>query len=81
MDGATEQLMQPSDNAKALCYGDDRFTGKKPDEKTLEKLAAICRDCEMFFECEEWAETFKARDEDDYPVGATEVFAAGGWRE
>lgn len=81
MRGATEQLMQPHHKVRALCYGDPAFTGHEPSDGVKQKLAAICRECEIFFQCLEWAETFKARDEDEYPIGATQVFAAGEWRQ
>jgi hypothetical protein len=64
--------------SRALCWGDPRFTGDKPDKETQKNLSLICKECEMFFECLEWAETFQV---EDGPAGAVEVFAAGEWRE
>lgn len=53
----------------ANCLGDERFTGNKPDEQALAELERICKSCEVFTECLEWAEEYQV----------TEVFAAGEW--
>ena len=32
--------------SRALCWGDPRFTGDKPDKETQKNLSLICKECE-----------------------------------
>lgn len=56
----------------AACVGDPRFTQKDPPGPVEAKqLSDICRDCDVFFECLEFHEQWRA----------TAVFAHGEWRD
>lgn len=55
----------------AACLGDPRFTQKEPpDPSQARQLSAICRDCDVFFDCLKFHEE----------CSAIAVFAHGEWR-
>lgn len=69
---------RPEDwQSAAVCHGDDRFTKARSQlsDSDLLELEDVCLSCPVFVKClDEWVPSV-------VPGGATDVFAAGEWRE
>ncbi len=72
-------MLQSTENwqSAAVCHGDDRFTKARSQlsDSDLSELEDVCLSCPVFVKClDEWVPSV-------VPGGATDVFAAGEWRE